>query len=467
MIDLEGSWHIRHVPPARRPLDPSAWNLVVGAMLAVGCSTSIPVAETGAETGETGMSTETGESETGTETGAEETTGPMPECYDDADCHPIESCVEGICTYIAEYECGSDDECDPWEYCNHFYNDCQDDFMNLRDPPKACPAGAGDIPLELSPSEEPLALRFVDIDGDGDQELAVVEASQIEVFADGVLLGSTPRTDLGELADVAVGELDQAMGDDLAILDAEGSVHVYASNGVDGFAAAVGQAAALPGATHFRIADFDEVGPEDYLFWGPSGALLAPSEGEPIVLEDQEAVTDIAFHDATAIFGGAVALIGPEGIAKVLNLEGEYFGYGGPFEPEGPVIAGRLPNSMLLYLVPQDTWSMIEHWRLTTDDWFSQNAERFIHPERIVDFVGGDFNDDGRTDVAGITEEGRLSLLLDIDQDSFCHRSLSFEGGEALVVSEMHAGDIDGDGGAELALRVEGGASPILIVDVD
>ena len=263
--------------------DPRLWNLFAGAaLLTTGCGART-IALDGGETG-----TDTTPTSSGPETGPE--TG--PECMGSQDCPYGYSCYDGVCEYVPHhdghwtyYECYSDPECGSYSLC--VFNYCE--FQG--EPPPDCASTGGGIPLDVTP--DGLALAFVDTNGDGRDELAVVTATEIHVHeVDGVELGFVPRTP-GEVRALVPVDFDPGVGEDLLLLVGD-DLSLHPSDGLGGLAPGSVDPAPLPGLTGLLAVDYDGQPPRDLHGWGPQGMFVLRS-GELSLFPDEPVDSVVGF----------------------------------------------------------------------------------------------------------------------------------------------------------------------------
>ena len=251
--------------PSMGRFDPRAWNLGVSLSLLVGCGPE-PSAETESS------SSATSESSTGTPWESDETPDPTeesgPECEVDEDCAVGLICVSGKCCYdYSADECEVDDDCEP----NHL---CLDEECRWVRELEACGSEALP-PLALQIPEGTLAMRFVDTDDDGDEEVVLVTEDALVVFAadSGEGVASPRGLGSGAVDALAVGHFDDAPGEDLMLL-VDDQLVFYGANGPSSFASASLEPSPVVGSLGLLAGDFDGQLPDDTLVWGAGSVLL-------------------------------------------------------------------------------------------------------------------------------------------------------------------------------------------------
>jgi hypothetical protein len=285
-----------------RRLDPRLWNLGASVTLVAACGP-----------------TKLGASETDASTNSESTTeGTEPECQNDSDCPAHYSCEQGVCKY-AMYDDGwfeqegyygdgdgdgdgdpdlcLDHECPLYSHCAGLYGAGRCIAVDPPSPPcEVRPILA--IPLTVI-SGPALALAFVDPDGDGQDELAVVTATHIELFdnANDPPVQSLRGIESAVVEDAVAGEFDGQPGADL-MLSIDTLLWLHSSDGASSFAA--GTQVATPLATQRMIAGNYLEGPEtELMLWNAAGAVAMRPGADPWQLTDAQ-VDDLTALDLEA-----------------------------------------------------------------------------------------------------------------------------------------------------------------------
>ena len=308
-----------------RDLDPRAWNLFVGLSLAAGCSVpsqsddgeaSGTEASGGTETsgdtttgdgdgdGETTTSEDnetSGDTTTGDGDDGETTAGPCA-CEDDEDCQTPgckDFCYLGHCVnYLPcySYNCGTFEVCKSGE------------CTPLGEPAFGCGFGFEfNIPTVHELGAPPLALSFVDIDDDGEDELVVATETELLVYeSDSNVPTVSPR--IPAVADetrIVAGHFDAQPGEDVTLL-VEGEYHRYFSDSAASLVAPIVEPCPLLAAEDLLAGDFDGQPPTDLLVWGNQGALLELTDETVLLSSDR--IRGAAAYEYGSADGGVLLL---------------------------------------------------------------------------------------------------------------------------------------------------------------
>jgi hypothetical protein len=296
-----------------RTFDPRAWNLFVGATLGVcGCNnrplSSGEVDETSTSTSTAGYGTPV------------DLPGPEPDCQSDADCEVKHVCVSGYC-YYDPGECPDNygyDNCDIFEICE--YGPLENHCVEIGKPPPDCEIELMNIPTVLDPGAPPRALRFVDVDADGQDELVVATETELLVYEAGS--DQPVVTDANEslewMRSMVAWEYDDEPGEDLLLLiDQIDRHYIYVSDGVSGFLGPLSVPSPMRDPSGLFTGDFDGQAPIDLLLSGLDGVWLSlGGDSEPIVISDYGGPAAMFEHGSPY----ASLLLGPD--LRLFDLQG-------------------------------------------------------------------------------------------------------------------------------------------------
>ncbi|KIG14391.1 hypothetical protein DB30_06866 [Enhygromyxa salina] len=431
-------------------LDPRIWNIVVGVGLVAGCG-----ARTIGQDGSAGDTLDTGETD---DTDDTDDTG--PECVSNSDCETGYTCEAGVCNYWGYddghhpyYECYFDQDCGAFELCS-VSNYCE----SLGAPPPPCAPeltiGATQIPLVGSA----LALQFVDLDADGDDELVVATQDEFHVFHDleGPAITSARSPTSPAIESMIAGAFDPQPGSDLMLLVDE-QLWRHGSNGADGFVAATIEDSPITGTTGLLSGNFDATGlPDDLLIWGPGGAFVDQSSGVPIALILTE-VLAAAVLDRDAPTGG-YALRGPQ--------DQSLFGIDeGPlvttlFDAGEPKLIVSVSSSTDARFLSLQHYSSSSEWSLVRHSTTAGLLTETTIPATPVRAIAADLDGDSSGDVVYLSSPAaQVGVHVDPLGPGSCWLTVATP---LTQVAGAAAGDLDGDGDDEVAVQLSDGSVVVL-----
>jgi hypothetical protein len=470
-------------------LDVSAWNLVAGAALLAGCnsrsldgsadetSTSMGPTDDATESGNT--QTETTESETTTDTTE---TGEDPECRTDDDCDTYYlcnngECVECITTADCAYQdgqvciggecvldpdlpggqiCWSDDECPEFEICRNFGGFGHGYCQSAGTPPADCELGLMGIPTVLDPDAPPLALSFVDVDADGQDELVAVTETEILVYEVGVDVPTATARDMPSPTVQAIvpGQFDAQSGEDLVLL-VGADQHRYFADGVAGFVSPSVDASPLLQPMGLLAGDFDGMGFSDLLVWGPDGAVLQTDGLDGLIVPIAQ-----NFSSAAAAFDLSTAepglLLADDYVLRLFDFMGGAVAEVIAFEnfPPSPSLVAAHAPAMRRYVSAEDKglWTMLRLWY--PEDLAPYGS--LLHPSDAAELAVGDLDGDQHDEI--VTVGAELTVVF-LPLDCIATVDLGVDG----VAIDHATGDHDGDGDDEVAVALDSGV--VVLVD--
>ena len=429
---------------ARASVDPRIWNLAAASVMAAasGC---------GPGRGQLIVN-----DEPETETTATPTTNPDDDaetsgCQSSADCPPAYYCFEGECRYEGytdghwpEYDCYDDAECGDYEVCDFGY--CVDVDGARVD---ACRASLLPIPEILDVGHpdnigQVLALHFVELDGDGKDELVAVRFDGLRVYDVDAEAVSVSESEVGgDYVASATGQLDGSPGEDLLVVT-EADRQLYSSNG-DGTFAVPGHTPKLVLVPEgVRVADFDGLGALDQLVHGEYGARLELADGQLVnVLDVNASVDRAAVHDRAQQMFGGYALASA---SQIWFFDFDHVQQASPGASlAGPLAAVTAADAP--YFVGFDwvgSWSTLRVWDASGTAQYD-----YQHAGQVRHFAVAELDADGAPEW----------VLGTYNQLSIWRQPLSPEEcldpwpvSEFALIRSITVGDYDGDGDDEVAL---------------
>lgn len=444
-------------------MDVRPWNLLAGAaLLTAGCGGRTPSGEGESEatTSESSTSTSTStesstsasESSTG-ETTADmsETSGESPDCVEDEDCPPNYDCVDELCEYADPgYECDANSDCPLLELCVAQF--CE---------PVASLSSCGrpvlepSLPFELGIPEHLLAMRFVDADDDGREELVATSEPRIYTMSPEQTWTTDRGSESAELDAMAAGDLDGGSGEDVVLVDAD-TIWIHLADGLGGFLGPLEAASSIVGTRGLHVGDYSDSGPYDLLLYGDGGAALVSPSGEATVLT-MDAV-EVASARELVEDGGGFALRAATGL-EFLAVDGSPLASAAVAEPGvvGPLIAIRLAGSWSTLSATtiessEGTWTALEQWDPTTGErtavWGGSGEVSML--ERA------DLDGDGDDELA-LARGEHFWIVRHVGQPNACLEQRAFEIQTLGTPKLLTAGDYDGDGDDDLGLCFDDG----------
>lgn len=439
MIEARPSWHSCEVS-ARAPVNTRLWNLAAGgAVVLAGCGPGRGPLTLNEEpdTGESASSVADSVAETDDETGG---------CQTSADCPTGYSCVGGTCYYEGYddghpwYECYGDYGCSTFELCEYGYCEPAGPL-----PIPVCGEPVAEIPTMLDDAGEPLALRFANLDDDGQDELVVVRTDGIRVHEAGVGAPIDSASEAGAvLTDVALGQLDDAPGDDLLILIGDAQ-QLYSSLGDGSFAAPTSEAGPAIGTVGVRLGDFDGVPPLDRLVFGSGGAKLMLGDGQIIDVPEALDPSGAAVFDRAFTPGGYV--LGARDQTWMYDLDHQLFAWTLDAAADGP-LTPVLVNDQPHYLRTRwaSDWTWFEHREL-----YGVVQPDRLFSSRVHATAPGDLDGDQIEDLVLLDASGWLAVWYQPFADGECFEwHISELDGTIVAIA---VGDHDGDGDDEIAVQ--------------
>jgi len=451
-------------------LDARAWNMgfvAASTTVLAACGPLVPVGETDSD------------SVTDTDPAPTEATDTAPgPCNGASDCQPGEDCINGLCqdpydVYCQDgtascclddgcyYEpgCYSDLDCGPQSICND-YAECM--FV---EPLPACESELTiDVyELPLGEGEPIVSLAFVEVNGDGMDDLVVGRSgsAQVHLGPDGAFPLTLPVPAGAEVIDATSGDLDGDGDGDIVAATAQGSLLVLTSGGPLGFELATDVPMGQPVAGLATL-DFEGDGALDVtgvtadgqallLFGDGLGGFSANATLNPggdvarsLAVTDYggDALGDIVLQDDTstvqAFFGDAAGSVDWD-----MLLNGS--SHGDRRLTAGPIAAGA-PWEVLGATHMSDGWLLLELW----NDGMNRPRElAIVGDANRVEL--GDLDGNGTSDlvVAGV---GPIHYALAGSDPTMA----SIECVSPIYGAEITTfavGDFDGNGRADVALQ--------------
>lgn len=424
----------------RTDFDTRPWNLFASLALAAGCGSRL-VGSDGAE----GGSGTAGETDS-------------PECVSDADCPNYYYCYANMCYYAYHhdghldhyddgwyYECYSDEDCGELALCE--FNYCSE----VDSPPPCMPIE--EQPIALAIPATPLALSFVDVDGDGAEELVVAGPEQLYVFERDSLDAPTasPRgMGSATVEAMAGGQLDAMPGEDVLVL-AQDQLLTHLSDGLGGLVPAPAMPSPFANSLDLQIAELDGGEPSEVLVRAQQSVAVLNG----VTLLDDNGTTHgavIRGAETTApgfaVMYGANALTFFDALGAQLDTVGLRDGV-----PTTLASVGTPAGTLDVSTTRIGSWTLFIGWGPSSAN--SMGAWGLlgeVSASEALD-LSGDLSDD-----LALILDGRAWLLRD-PLGLGCVEEL----GELSV--ELAAGDFDGDGDDELAVRTIDDA--VLVYELD
>jgi hypothetical protein len=434
--------HARYHGARMGNFEPKAWNLCASVVVVAACGPSkIGASDSAADAGTTEPSTDSSSD---------------PECERNSDCAIGYECRNGVCKYVF-YDDGwntdDDGDGDPYSPCPDddcpAYSFCFESCESIEQPSPGCEGPLGQaIPLALI-SGPALALTFVDADGDGRDELAVVTATHIELFDNTV----DPPTLSLRIADspaidgVSAGGFDATFGDDLIVLF-EQTVWLHGSDGASSFAAPNPVMVPLRAPAGMTAGNYLEGPATELIVWGDGAVAFRP--GGPSWTITDKRVDDLTALDlddplsTVLIYSGPQELMFDLGTGETIATKSKWTKF---------VRTGSLSSESGGYYVT--LLGDASNWRgVGVREGDGQLVQLRAVPIAAVDLATGDLDGDGNGDLVVWSETGEVGIELDPLGPLHCWRSLGFiaPGPDA----ELVLGDFDGDGDDEIAARFGG-----------
>ena len=466
----------------KREFDPRAWNLFAGAALLAGCSTRTLSGE-----GETSDTTSTDDgnqvdssTDTTDTTDTTATTDTTDTTTGDGDGDPYYGCASHCMTNAQCYGCGlygpficqngncvPDYECVGWDYwCSQFEICVGFDCVSQGEPPPSCGFDEFDIPTIHQPASTPLALSFVDVDEDGNDELVVATETELLVYEFGSdVPTASPRMppSVGPIEMVA-GRFDAQPGEDVTLLVA-GETHRYLSDSVASLGMPSIEVSPLANPVGLFAGEFDDIAPSDLLVWGQEGALIDLG-GDTVPLTTEFVRSGAGFDYGTP--AASVAII-RDSRARVYDLSGEEQFYSSKWSGlVGSMQAGDQPGYFTVAENQSDYYS--SSW-LEIAVMNAPNLELVStilvpgateYPNNEGGHVAGDFDGDQYDEILASQGTPYLQIVFGVFTEP-CIATQDLGGGQA-VAYDIAVGDHDGDGDDEVAL-IQG--ADVLVVDVE
>lgn len=430
-------------------LDPRAWNLLAGFGLVAGaCSGRTIGSDDSTGTGDADTSDDSPDGSTTDSTdpdSSSESESDDSECSQDSECPPGYYCLGGICEYqIAPdggpwYDCYDIDDCGPLSLCN--YGSCEPVSML----PMCRPTGESGIPRMVD--DVPLALSYVDVDGQTRVELVVATQTDLHVFESVSVVGTvSPREyESASVTAMVAGDFDPGPGQDLALL-VDDTLLIHPSDGVAGFGSPSESSSPQLGSAGMLAGDYDGMPPTDRLVWGSDGASVI-------------AVGEWMLHDAQVKTATAVDMSSGSGrfvlqawdLMYLYELDGSALAdvWTYPFDSDFLVSIAANAQSLDLGANVVETWTLLELRELLS------SQGRWGLDGSATAMVGGDLDGDGSDEVALILD-GRVTLLDELGSGRACALPLILDNTDDAT--HLAAGDFDGDGDDDLAVAYASGA---------
>jgi hypothetical protein len=418
--------------------DSCAWNLLAGLAIATSCidqpisqadsTDSVEADETQASDSGTDSGTDTSsgtDTDSRTDTGSGDPDIPLPvhECANDYDCHQLELCVDNDCVAV--------------------------------DTPPPCDISIPDYPT-VDVAEQVLALAFVDLDGDGADQLLLATTTNLYSFDSiDAMPASFPRGDESpQIHGMVGGAFDDMPGDDLIVLH-DDTLDLYLSDGLGQLGPPISSPCPFPLARGLVAGTFDEDALSDLLVWGEISAGVLYGSGEQLHLLD--GVIDSGGARDFGLPGEGFSLLREDQLLFI-DTSGFELGSASLYEnglnaSTGFDVAGvPLEVGTTHVNLDDDGWTLVEIFdRLSSDP-----VDRWGLTDGVRILRAGNFDGLDETDDLLLGIQNRMWLYLGNE----CLESLPF----AEFVTNVALGDFDGDGDDELAVLT--GGSVVHVIDV-
>jgi hypothetical protein len=462
--------------------DPRAWNLIVCVALLAGCSAP-PLADDG--DGETRSATESDASTSGTDTSGTDTSGTDAtetdtsgdgegdgdgdgdngSCVTDADCVPGDYgpfvCEYGWC--VPGWECLWEYHCEVFELCPGL------DCVAVGEPPPSCGFDEFQIPTIYDPDAPPLALSFVDVDDDGQDEIVVATEMELLVYEYGEDVPSISPREMPSASQTSMvaGQFDAQPGEDVTLL-VNADYHRYFSDSVASLVLPIIEPAPLLGASSLLAGEFDGQAPNDLLLWHDDAATLDIA-GAPSVPLAVGLVTGAIAFDYDSPAAGLVILNNYSAVSfdflggQHESVPANIHAIVGLATPDGPRLVTAAKHDADGF---QSAWYELGVRDATNLGWQSMIVLADAFADMAYDpsqFVAGDFDGDQSDDifVASAYPAPVVQIVFGVlTQPCLATQDL----GPGGAVSKLVVGDHDGDGDAEVALLRDG---VVMLLDIE
>ena len=365
-----------------------------------------------------------GSSSTGDESGDGDTTGDGP-CVDQDDCPSSQICVDGECIdyYSTDgnyydgnwyFTCYDVTDCGGGEVCEGY------ECIPTDDPPP-CEGVDGvevlPIPEPGEPGEPVLAIAFTDHDGDGAQELAVLEAGSVTLWWEDGAQSTQPLLEPVEgPGQLIAGQLDGIDGPDLVVVgDSAGSIETYLAVPGGGLTAGLTGFETFAPVAQAQLGDLDGDGRLDL------AALLSQGSVERTL----------------RVFSGD----GSGGLEEGggLPVEGDLY---------RRIAVGRLSGLPVDELVTQEGNSVFV-WNV--DSGFGPDLATSYMTAEAADLLAADVDASGSADVVRVSPSGFSVITEWYDEGGAVPPGETYWTVQGYY-TRLGAGDIDGDGWTDLVL---------------
>lgn len=412
-------------------------------------------------------------------------TQPPPECMDNSDCDPgwtcdggacvpyyDDYCLDGGCCYedccyggCYYYECYSNYECGPNEFCFEGYCAPQPEV----ELPQCDEVGLVPLPLPLDEEGDSImTLSFVDVDGNGTEELLVGRTTGAQLVAAEGTAFDLPLPDGQPMVSVSPGDFNADGAVDLAVSDGETAITILLGDGSGMFtpssvtAVAVGVEDVF--AVHWNsdeqldLAARTQAGGVMVYIGNGVGGLTASVEMETEGLSQSLAVGSFNFDSL-----GDLVVASTEATTFFMgNDEGTGF-MDNPLLPDESISGfrnllaadfdGNEMHEVVAWIPTTAGVVTLETWRNTGDAYSSYPLE-----QNGGDAALGDWSGDGTPDFV-LGGDQHLTLVQGIPGDQV----QLFECQTQVVVGDpvnrIGLGDFDGDGRSEVAVATHSGAN--------